>query len=535
MSVAAENAGSGSVANYSSRGGSTVFTNFSTQTSTVRQTLDGTATDGVETQVGKSGFFFDPFYGTSAAAPHAAAIAALIKQVNPSLTPAQIVQIMADTATDITSNGLPVGYDTTSGAGLYNALDAAYKAYTPSAVDLLAASDSNITTDNITNDNTPTFTGTVPAASFVTLYVDGVANQTVQLGAGVATYNLTTTALTNAQHSITIKVASSSTVASANFSNASTALNVTIDTVAPPAPTTPDLIAASDSGSSNTDNITNINMPTFNGMAEAGSTVTIFANGAAKGSGASNGQFNVAPTLALADGNYSITAQATDVAGNPSALSSALNPVKIDTTAPTISTPVYDPNLAVMTVKVQFSEDVSASLSNSTLKVQNIATSTLLSGAGQSFSYNAGTNTASFTFVSDFPSHGIVPDADYQAAMYASFVTDVAGNHPAADGTLNFFFFQADGNFDRTVNALDFNTLASNFGGANKTYSQGDYNYDGFVNTLDFGILAMKFNSALPTPAPPLGSLINEAPSVPSGSLFNNDAKIESMDAQILS
>lgn len=118
--------------------------------------------------------------------------------------------------------------------------------------------------------------------------------------------------------------------------------------------------------------------------------------------------------------------------------------------------------------------------------------------------------------------------------MYASFVADVAGNHPSADGTLNFFFYQADANFDRTVNALDFNALATNFGGANKTYSQGNYNYDANVDTLDFGILAMKFNSTLPNPAPPLGSLVNQASSVPSGSLFNGAAKIDSVGAEIL-
>ena len=52
MSVAAENAGAIGVAAYSSHGGSTIFTNFATQTSTVRQTLDGTAIDGVHTAIG---------------------------------------------------------------------------------------------------------------------------------------------------------------------------------------------------------------------------------------------------------------------------------------------------------------------------------------------------------------------------------------------------------------------------------------------------------------------------------------------------
>src|SRR5688572_29432602 len=191
ISVAAANAASPtSVTAYSSRGGSTVYTNFTTQTKTLRQTLDGTAIDGVQTKAGQMGFFSNPFYGTSAAAPHAAAIAALVRQVKPTATPAQVAQVMADTATDLGA----AGYDATSGAGRYDALGAVYKAYTPAAVDMTAASDSGISsTDNVTNDGTPTFTGTVPAGSFVRLFVDGVERASQQLAAGATSYSLTST------------------------------------------------------------------------------------------------------------------------------------------------------------------------------------------------------------------------------------------------------------------------------------------------------------------------------------------------------
>src|SRR5256885_2110218 len=47
--------------------------------------------------------------------------------------------------------------------------------------------------------------------------------------------------------------------------------NYAIDTAAPSAPSAPDLIAASDTGASSTDNITKATNPTFSGTAVAGS------------------------------------------------------------------------------------------------------------------------------------------------------------------------------------------------------------------------------------------------------------------------
>lgn len=68
----------------------------------VRQKPDIAAADGVQTTVPG----FNPFFGTSAAAPHAAAIAALIKSYNPFLTPADIRQILTSTALDIEDPGV---------------------------------------------------------------------------------------------------------------------------------------------------------------------------------------------------------------------------------------------------------------------------------------------------------------------------------------------------------------------------------------------------------------------------------------------
>jgi subtilisin family serine protease len=63
---------------------------------------------------------FIPFRGTSAAAPHAAAIAALLLSKNPNLTPAQVQSILTSKAVDI---GAP-GFDDAAGFGRIDALAA---------------------------------------------------------------------------------------------------------------------------------------------------------------------------------------------------------------------------------------------------------------------------------------------------------------------------------------------------------------------------------------------------------------------------
>jgi subtilisin family serine protease len=89
---------------------------FATNGGTTLQKPDITAADGVSTKT--PGFL--PFFGTSAAAPHAAGIAALVKSARPSLTNAQIKAILTSTTVD----NMAAGVDRDSGYGIVMALPA---------------------------------------------------------------------------------------------------------------------------------------------------------------------------------------------------------------------------------------------------------------------------------------------------------------------------------------------------------------------------------------------------------------------------
>src|SRR5437868_6594599 len=113
-----------------------------------------------------------------------------------------------------------------------------------------------------------------------------------------------------------------------NISSASTALNVTVDTVAPGTP-----IVTSFSPDSNVvgDGVTNANQVTLTGTAAAGSTVQLFDGAAQIGTATANGSGAwTFATATLIDGSHAFTAKALDTAGNISSASSALN-VIVDT------------------------------------------------------------------------------------------------------------------------------------------------------------------------------------------------------------
>ena len=112
----------------------------------------------------------------------------------------------------------------------------------------------------------------------------------------------------------------------AGNSSTTSVLAVTLDTQAPAAPTGLDLDDASDTGSSNTDDITDDTTPTINGTAEADSLVTLYDTDGTTILGtatAAGGTWSITSNV-LADGAHTLTAKAVDVAGNESSASSGL-------------------------------------------------------------------------------------------------------------------------------------------------------------------------------------------------------------------
>src|SRR5690606_3538151 len=160
-------------------------------------------------------------------------------------------------------------------------------------------------------------------------------------------------------------------------------------TQAPLAPSTPDLAASSDTGTSNTDNITNDTTPTFTGTAEAGSTVTLYDTDGTTvlGTGTATGGSWSITASALGEGSNSITAKATDVAGNVSTASSGIN-VIIDTTSPTLAITSNKSTLKASetaTITFTFSEDPGATFTwNGSAEDVTVSIGTLsaISGTG---------------------------------------------------------------------------------------------------------------------------------------------------------
>ena len=171
--------------------------------------------------------------------------------------------------------------------------------------------------DWLTQDNTPVVSGTGEAGATVRLQVASVADNWTNVSVGTVaadgTWTLTATGpnetLADGDYLLTVEVED----LAGNVITLTKSLTVDTTTVQPTV-----------TGEAVTEDAT----PGFSGTAEAYSTVEVFANGQSVGTAATDsaGTWQLADSsVALSDGNYEITAVATDLAGNVSSVSAPLS------------------------------------------------------------------------------------------------------------------------------------------------------------------------------------------------------------------
>nr|WP_262908964.1 Ig-like domain-containing protein [Leeuwenhoekiella parthenopeia] len=185
----------------------------------------------------------------------------------------------------------------------------------------------------VTNDNTPTITGTADSADDLVVIVAGVTYTEGDgnlVDNGDNTWTLT---IPSPLADGTYDVMATATDAAGNASTDATVDELTIDTTPPTVPTVDPLV-------------TNDNTPTITGTADSADDLVVVVDGVTytEGDGdlVDNGDNTWTLTIPspLADGTYDVMATATDAAGNAST-DATVDELTIDTTAPTI--PTVDP------------------------------------------------------------------------------------------------------------------------------------------------------------------------------------------------
>ncbi|UZN48804.1 BapA prefix-like domain-containing protein [Cupriavidus cauae] len=247
-------------------------------------------------------------------------------------------------AIDTNGDGTPDATVTADGAGNWT--------YTPTTPLADGATVSVTATDPAGNASAPATatvdavapgTPTIAPTNGTLLQGTAEANSTVNIdtnGDGTADATVTADGAGNWTYTPTAPLADGTVVevtATDAAGNTSAPATETVDAAAPSAPSIDTVVDDVDPVSAplTSGDSTNDAMPTIAGTAEANSTVQIFNGttliGTATADGSGNWTFS--PTTPLADGSYSLTAVATDAAGNTSPASAAFD-FTVDTAAP---------------------------------------------------------------------------------------------------------------------------------------------------------------------------------------------------------
>ncbi|MGU3525153.1 BapA/Bap/LapF family large adhesin [Enterobacteriaceae bacterium C23F] len=232
-----------------------------------------------------------------------------------------------------------------------------------------------------TNDNTPTLTGTAEVGATIRIY-DGAVLVGTAVADAVGTWIVTTSALSDGPHSLTAK----SVDAAGNISGSSLPFAITVDTATPNAPvliSVTDDVAGGALGVLTNGQLTNDNLPTLTGTAEAGSTVSVYDGSTLLGTVvAVGGAWSFTPSTALGDGSHTLTVTSTDAAGNVSAPTAGFT-VVVDATLPVtpVITSIMDdiPGIVGAVGNGQFTNDSLPALNgtaeaNSTVRIYDGST-----------------------------------------------------------------------------------------------------------------------------------------------------------------
>lgn len=314
---------------------------------------------------------------------------------------------------------------------------------TPTGLDLTSGTDSGSSdSDDYTNDTTPDITGSGVNGETVTVY-SSVNNNVGSAVVGGGIFTVTTSALTGSNAGTAHSMTAVSTNANGNVSPTSSALAITIDTGVAAAPSVPDMQAASDLGSSSTDNITADDTPTFDiTLAEVGSVANLISSvDGAVGTSASPVTASALDGDDVASGTvHSMTATETDKAGNISVESAGLS-ITVDTAVPTIQGRTYmdDSNDgSVDRLQLGFAENVTWNGSDTG---QVVITANSLTGFTGITSLDSGSGSAILTMVANVTTNltgvsgGTAPTVQYtQSGTAGNRIKDVAGNDVATEG-----------------------------------------------------------------------------------------------------
>jgi hypothetical protein len=272
-------------------------------------------------------------------------------------------------------------------------------------IDLTAPDVPEVAAIGLTNNPTPTIAGTAEPGSTVEVFVDGESVGTTTADDNGDWFLTPANPIGSGDRSIT----ATATDAAGNTSEPSTPQSASFDFDAPEVPTVDPL------------GNTNVNPPTITGTADAGSRVTVYADGEPIGETIANefGVWSFTPDEPMADGQYSITATATDEAGNTSELSTQKSLV-IDTDAP--DAPTVDPLLTNVTTPVITG---TASVGDGETLSVTVNGTTYLVGAHLVLD---GTN-----WTLTLPGDAALPEGEYPVV---ATVSDAAGNDSSGSAAL---------------------------------------------------------------------------------------------------